>query len=67
MDEPKFFDGERCITLRVKSKQGQRLHPEDVAFISKFFDEFPDWYRATERRVHNESAPFGSRLKEKQL
>jgi hypothetical protein len=58
--EPNFSDAERCINLRVKSKQGDYLDPDDTAFVEKMWRNFPVWYSSTEKRIFDESAPFGA-------
>lgn len=63
MREPPSEDAQRCIRLRKGCKAGkiERLHPDDARFIEKMFKNYPDWYAATERRVRDETLPFGAR------
>ncbi len=59
--EPGIADAARCIRLRIQSKQGQYLREADQSWVSRIFEEFPDWYYATESQVFEASKPFGSR------
>lgn len=57
-------EAEYCIELRKKSKRGVRLHADDRAFVDRMYRDFPEWYRATERRIFVETAPYGSQPEE---
>ena len=51
---------ERCIEYRKRSKRGERLLREESRFCEKMLKMYPDWYKETEKRVFNETVPFGS-------
>jgi hypothetical protein len=61
--EPTFEDAERCISLRKRAKKGDELHRDDSAFCIKMYEKFPEWYSETEKRVFNETVPFGSQVR----
>lgn len=52
---------ERCWKLRVRSKRGEMLPFEDVAFLEACFKTYPQEYSAMSDGVFKESAPFGAR------
>jgi len=58
--EPSAADAERCLRLRKQSKQGVRLHPDDMDFLEKMWWEYRDWYGRMSSRVYLETKPFGS-------
>lgn len=57
------YDAERCIEYRKRAKRGEHLTPEESRFCERMFKKFPKWYAATEKRVFNETVPFGSNVK----
>lgn len=61
--QPSYAEAERCIELRKRSKQGHTNSPEDSEFCRRMFEEYPEWYSATEARVFNETVPFGSTVR----
>jgi len=54
---------EACIAIRKRAKRGERLLPEESRFCEQMAKQFPDWYKETEKRVFNETVPFGSNSK----
>jgi hypothetical protein len=62
MKTPTYPDAEKCIELRKKSKQGIPISKEDHAFCRQMFKNFETWYSKTEKRVFNETVPFGSNV-----
>jgi len=48
------------MKLRCDSKRGSRLHPEDLAFCEKMFNEFPEWYAFIEDEIWEKTKPFGA-------
>jgi len=67
MKEPSAKEAEKCLELRCQSKRGIRHHPENSAFIERMFDEYSEWYSATEKVVLARTAPFGSNITEEEL
>lgn len=63
MKEPNAEDATHCIELRKRSKRGERLSSEEGRFCARMLDQYPDWYSATEKRVFNETVPFGSNVR----
>lgn len=63
MKEPSATDAERCMDLRIRSKQG---HPdmsrEARKFLERTHKEYTEWYKSTEKYVFYRSAPFGAQL-----
>jgi hypothetical protein len=57
---PSYADAERCIELRKMSKQGQRLTEEESSFCEKIWEQYNDWYKKTEKRIFEETKPFGA-------
>lgn len=51
----------RCRLLRVRSKKGEYLSPEDIKFLESCWTGWPEEYKALDRPVFEEAAPFGSR------
>jgi hypothetical protein len=65
MKTPTRDDQIRCVDLRIRSKQGSRLSPDDMKFVKQMFREFPEWYSSTNEEVFYRSAPFGAQLPER--
>ena len=63
MKQPNVEDAAHCIELRKRSKRGGRLSSEEVGFCAHMLDRYPDWYSATEKRVFNETVPYGSNVR----
>ncbi len=59
VSHPSESDIERAIELRKRSKQGQRLHPDDEQFLWDLHDKYPKWYRDTGQRIFDETHPLG--------
>jgi len=57
---PVYSVAEKCIEYRKRAKRGEVLSYEESDFCRKMFKMFPDWYAETEKRVFNETVPFGS-------
>ena len=57
---PDYSDAENCIAYRKRSKRGEHLTPNESQFCQRMFRLFPEWYAETEKRVFNETVPFGS-------
>lgn len=51
----------RLFELRCKSKRGEYLTPEDMKFLEDCWKKWPVEYKAMEREVFVETAPFGSK------
>ena len=64
MKMPTRDDGVRCMDLRIRSRQGSPVSPDDMKFIERMFDEFGEWYASTAEEVFYRSAPFGAQLPE---
>lgn len=63
MKEPPVAEAERCIELRIRSKQGNPdMSKEARAFINRMCKDYNEWYKSTEREVFYRSAPFGAQL-----
>ena len=54
---------EKCIGYRKRAKRGDHLTLEESKFCQEMFRMFPEWYAETEKRVFNETVPFGSNVK----
>ena len=57
---PCYSDYERCMNIRKRTKLGEHVIPEDSNFCREIWEKYPEWYRKTEARIFNETAPFGS-------
>jgi len=53
-------EAEYCISLRKRAKKEEYLSPDERKFIRQMFKKFPGWYANTEKRVFDETTPFGS-------
>lgn len=53
---------ERLFKLRCRSKRGEYLSPEDMAFLENCYKRWPKVYRDISDAVHRETAPFGSQI-----
>jgi hypothetical protein len=63
MKEPSVADAERCMSMRIRSKQGYPdMSKEARKFIERIHKGYPEWYKSTEREVFYRSAPFGAQL-----
>jgi len=51
---------EKCIEYRKRAKRGEHLTSDESKFCERMFKMFPAWYAETEKRVFNETVPFGS-------
>jgi len=60
MKKPSNENQKKCMKLRCDSKRGSRLHPEDLAFCEKMFNEFPEWYAFIEDEIWEKTKPFGA-------
>jgi len=54
---------EKVIGYRKIAKRGGLLTPEESKLCEQMFRQFPKWYKETEKRVFNETVPFGSNRK----
>ena len=54
---------EKVIGYRKRAKRGEHLTPEESQLCEQMFRQFPEWYKETEKRVFNETVPFGSNRK----
>lgn len=50
----------RLFKLRCRSKRGEYLPPEEVAFLDDCWKRWPVEYSALGSEVFRETAPFGS-------
>ncbi len=53
-------DRRRCIDLRCRSKWGQYLHPDDVAFLERMWKQHPTEYHEIGLIAFEETKPFGA-------
>ena len=60
---PNPVDARRCFRVRCRSKRGERLSSEDIEFVARMFDTYPDWYTALEVNVFNATVPYGSNVR----
>ena len=58
--KPEYEEAEACIAIRKRSKRGENFSEQDHQICAKMLAEYPEWYKFTEARVFNETAPFGS-------
>jgi len=63
MKKPEYRDAERCFEIRKRSKRGEHVTQEEHEFCQFMFKEYPDWYGTSERKVFEETLPFGSNAK----
>ena len=56
---------EKVIGYRKRAKRGEYLSPEEHRLCQQMLRQFPEWYEETEKRVFNETVPFGSNVKMK--
>lgn len=54
---------EKVIGYRKRAKRGEYLSPEESRLCRQMLKQFPEWYEETEKRVFNETVPFGSNVK----
>jgi hypothetical protein len=54
---------ERCRKLRMRSKRGEFISPEDFKFLESCWQRWPEEYKAMQREVFVDTAPFGSQLR----
>lgn len=64
--QPPVREAERCIELRKRTKRGETISEEDFTFVHQMYRTYRMWYRATEKRVFDETVPFGSQAKRKE-
>lgn len=57
-----YADHARCMDLRVRSKRGEYMSPENLAFLESCWKRWPEEYSEMSRAVFVESAPFGARV-----
>jgi hypothetical protein len=50
----------RLFEIKCRSKRGLHVSLEDSAFCREMYEKYPDEYGEDERRVYEETAPFGS-------
>jgi hypothetical protein len=60
---PSVADAERCLRIRKESKRGAEYRSEDMAFCERMLKKYPDWYKATQQEVFDDTVPFGSDAK----
>jgi len=60
---PPYKDAERCIEIRKRSKAGRQVSEEESAFCAAMYQKYGAWYSETEKRVFNETLPFGSNVR----
>ena len=53
----------RCLELRKRAKRGECLSPAEHKLIRHVFENYEEWYAATENLVFNETVPFGSNIR----
>lgn len=63
---PSIGDAERCMRIRKESKRGAGCCSEDRDFCERMLKKYPDWYRATQQEVFEDTVPFGSSAKWKE-
>lgn len=61
--KPPHEDASRCLKLRKQSKQGVTHAKDDIRFVERMFQLYPDWYASTEVEVISDTAPFGSNVR----
>ena len=67
MKKPEDSEAERCIEIRKRGKRGEHVGPEDAEFCRLMVKQYPGWYHKTEVRVFNETVPFGSNARRKEM
>lgn len=55
-DEEKY----RLDELRKRSKRGEKLAPSETKFIQQCYEREPEYFASTERKIFEETKPFGA-------
>jgi hypothetical protein len=63
MKTPTPQDADKCFRLRKLSKEGMTLEPEQLRFVEKMNNLYPEWYASLDEEVFNSTVPFGSNVK----
>jgi hypothetical protein len=58
--EPTLADAERCLEIRKRSKRGMAVSDDEHLFCEKMFKEYRGWYSKQEKRIFEETKPFGA-------
>jgi hypothetical protein len=53
---------DRCLKLRMRSKRGEWISPQELNFLESCWQQWPEDYKAIGREAFIETAPFGSRV-----
>ena len=62
---PTDEEQQRLMKIRVRGKRGERLWPEEVAFLEMvYFGKYQEWWEENEDRLnaelHEATKPFGA-------
>ena len=63
--QPNPSDTAKCFRLRCQSKQGFRLHSEDMTFLEKILELYPKWYSEQTIKIWEATAPFGAQIRKR--
>jgi hypothetical protein len=67
MKEPEPNDARRCLKIRKRSKREGDFSADDMHFCDKILAKYPEWYANTEEEVFNDTVPYGSSVKYKDV
>ena len=56
-------DEDKLFNIRCKSKRGEHISTEENAFCKTMYMKYNNEYKAMDRKVFIETAPFGSIIK----
>jgi hypothetical protein len=60
---PEYSEAQRCLEIRRASKRGDLsviYDREKSKFIDYMLKKYPEWYNCTEKKIWNDTVPFGS-------
>jgi len=63
MKKPTPEEQERSLRIRKCGKRGEYISSEDSRFNMRIYNKFPEWYKASENIVFNDTVPFGSEVR----
>jgi hypothetical protein len=67
MKTPNENESKRCLQIRKRNKRGEYIHPDDIRFCEKMFKDYPEWYKTTDEEVFNDTVPYGSHTRYKDV
>jgi hypothetical protein len=67
MKTPDEDESKKCLQIRKRNKRGEYTNSLDIKYCEKMYKKYPEWYAITEEEVFNDTVPYGSDVKYKDV